>query len=104
MKSLTRRSFLRKSALAAGVVSWSARSWAAVPGANEDIRLAVIGFNGRGKDHIKAWTSISGVRLTALCDVDTKVLQAGADRLASSGTKVETYQDIRQLLQSKNVD
>jgi len=104
MKSLTRRSFLKQSALAAGVVSWSARSWAAVPGANEDIRLAVIGFNGRGKDHIKAWTSISGVRLTALCDVDTKVLQAGADRLASSGTKVETYQDIRQLLQSKNVD
>jgi predicted dehydrogenase len=104
MKTITRRSFLKQSALAAGVVSWSARSWDAVAGANDDIRLAVIGFNGRGKAHIEAWTSISGVRLTALCDVDTKVLQAGADRLASDGTKVETYQDIRQLLQSKNVD
>jgi predicted dehydrogenase len=104
MKSLTRRSFLKQSALGAGVLGWSARSWAAVAGANEDVRLAVVGFNGRGKDHIKAWTSTPGVRLTALCDVDKKVLDAEADRLASSGTKVEAYQDIRQLLQSKNVD
>jgi predicted dehydrogenase len=36
--------------------------------------------------------------------VDKKVLEAEADRLASGGTKVEAYQDIRQLLQSKNVD
>ncbi len=104
MHKLTRRSFLKKSALAAGVVGWSARSWSQVPGANDDVRLAVIGFNGRGKDHIKAWTHIPGVRLTALCDVDTKVLDAEVARLASNGTTVEAYQDIRKLLQSKNVD
>jgi predicted dehydrogenase len=104
MKNLTRRSFLKQSALGAGVLGWSARSWAAVPGANDDIRLAVVGFSGRGKDHIKAWTETPGVRLTALCDVDKKVLQAEADRLASGGTKVEAHQDIRQLLLSKNVD
>jgi predicted dehydrogenase len=104
MKTLTRRSFLKQSALAAGVVGWSARSWDAVAGANGDVRVAVIGFNGRGKDHIKAWTTISGVRLTALCDVDKKVLDAEVSLLSSSGTNVEGYQDIRQLLQSKNVD
>ncbi len=82
----------------------SARSWAAVPGANEDIRLAVIGFNGRGKEHIAAWTTTAGVRLTALCDVDREVLDAEVRRLDSKGTKVEAYQDIRKLLQSKNVD
>jgi predicted dehydrogenase len=104
MKSLTRRSFLKKSALAAGVLGWSARSWARVPGANDDIRVAVIGFNGRGKDHIKEWTKMSGVRLTALCDVDKKILDEEAARLDAAGTKVEAYQDIRQLLESKNVD
>jgi hypothetical protein len=66
--------------------------------------VAVVGFNGRGKDHIKEWSKLAGVRLTALCDVDKKVLEAEADRLATVGTKVEAYQDIRQLLQSKNVD
>jgi predicted dehydrogenase len=75
-----------------------------VPGANDDVRVAVVGFNGRGKDHIKEWTKMAAVRLTALCDADKKILDAEAGRLASAGTKVESYQDIRQLLQSKNVD
>jgi predicted dehydrogenase len=104
MKTLTRRSFLKQSALGAGVLGWSARSWARVPGANDDIRMAVIGFNGRGQEHISAWTKAPGVRLTALCDVDTKVLDAAVTKLGSNGTTVEAYQDIRKLLQSKNVD
>ncbi len=104
MKTLTRRSFLKQSALGAGVLGWSARSWARVPGANDDIRMAVVGFNGRGQEHISAWTKAPGVRLTALCDVDTKVLDAAVTKLGSSGTTVEAYQDIRKLLQSKNVD
>jgi predicted dehydrogenase len=104
MKKLTRRSFIRSTALGAGVLGLSARSWARVPGANDDVRLAVVGFHGRGGDHIKAWTAMKGVRLTALCDVDSNVLDAEVKRLAAKGTTVEAYQDIRKLLQSKNVD
>jgi predicted dehydrogenase len=104
MKTLTRRSFVKQSALGLGVLGWSARSWARVPGANDDVRIAVIGFNGRGKDHIKEWTKMAGVRLTALCDVDKNVLDAEVSRLNSAGTSVEGHQDIRQLLESKNVD
>jgi predicted dehydrogenase len=66
--------------------------------------MAVIGFNGRGGNHISAWTAMQGVRLTALCDVDTKVLEAAVSKLAAKGTTVEAYQDIRKLLESKNVD
>jgi len=104
MKKLTRRSFIKNTALGAGVLGLSARSWAKVPGANDDIRMAVIGFHGRGGDHIKAWTTTKGVRLTALCDVDSNVLDAEVKRLAAKGTKVESYQDIRKLLESNNVD
>jgi predicted dehydrogenase len=104
MNKITRRSFLKQSALGAGVLGLSARSWAAIPGANEDIRMAVVGFNNRGKEHMDAWTTAPGVRLTALCDADKKVLDAGVSRLDSKGVKVEAYQDIRKLLQSKNVD
>jgi len=107
MKNLTRRSFLKKSAIGMGVVGLSARSWSRVLGANEDIRMAVIGCNlpgGRGKDHINAWTKMEGVRLTAVCDVDTRVLDAWVSQLSAQGTTIETYQDIRKLLESKNVD
>ena len=87
MKNLTRRSFLKKSALGAGVLGWSARSWSQVPGANDDIRMAVVGFNGRGKLHRRL--DQSGVRLTALCDVDKKVLDAEVKQLGTKGTTVE---------------
>jgi predicted dehydrogenase len=104
MNNMTRRTFLKRSALAAGVMGFAARSWAQVPGANEDIRVAVVGFNGRGRSHISSWLKTKGVRLTALCDVDSKVIEAELGRIEKDGPKVETYTDIRKLLASKNVD
>jgi predicted dehydrogenase len=104
MQKLTRRGFLKQAAFATGALSLSARSWSQVPGANQDIRVAVIGFNGRGKDHIKEWGRIAGARLTALCDVDRAVLDAGVKRCAENGARVAGYTDIRKLLESKNVD
>jgi predicted dehydrogenase len=47
---------------------------------------------------------MAGVRLTALCDVDSKVLEAEVKRLGEAKTTVEAYTDIRKLLASKNVD
>jgi predicted dehydrogenase len=104
MKKFTRRSFLKQAAFAAGAVSLSARSWSQVVGANQDIRVAVIGFNGRGKEHIKEWGKIAGVRLTALCDVDRAILDAEVKRCADKGVRVAGYTDIRKLLESKDVD
>ncbi len=73
-------------------------------GANDDIRVAVVGFNAQGKAHIRAYQQMPGVRLVALCDVDEKVLQTQADALAKENIKVQTYRDIRKLLDSKEVD
>ena len=104
MKNITRRTFLKRTALAAGAMGWTAQSWSQVRGANEDIRMAVVGFHDRGKSHIEAWTKLKGVRLTALCDVDSKVLQAEVERLAGDGHQVQGYTDIRKLLADPNVD
>lgn len=73
-------------------------------GANGDIRVAVVGFNQQGKAHIRAYQRMPGVRLVALCDVDEKVLQTQADQLAKDGVNVKTYRDLRELLDSKEVD
>jgi predicted dehydrogenase len=104
MKKLTRRNFLKTTVLAAGALSLPVRSWAQVAGANNDIRMAVVGFNGRGKDHISGWQKAPGVRLVALCDVDRKVLDAGVKSCADKGFAVEGFTDIRKLLDSKNLD
>src|SRR5579872_2579696 len=106
MSKINRRSFLKQTALAAGALSFSAKSWAQVNGANNDIRVAVVGFNGRGKDHIKELRGLkkSGVRIVALCDVDSKVLDGGLADAQEKGESVVGYSDIRKLLENKDVD
>jgi len=100
MKNLNRRTFLKSTALAAATFSVPARSWAQVAGSNSDVRVAVVGFNGRGGDHIKALKKADGARITALCDADKNVLARGVNNVG----EVESYTDIRKLLESKNVD
>jgi predicted dehydrogenase len=76
-----------------------------VRGANDEIRVAVVGINGRGGSHISAFGDMKGVRLVALCDVDRKVLGNKAQAFEKkSGRKVETYVDIRKLLENKDID
>ena len=100
----TRRRFLQSSLAATAALSLPARLRAATEGANGDIRVAIVGFNGRGGDHIKNFTGIKGVRLVALCDVDAKVLERGAAQLKNKNLDVQTFQDYRKLLESKEVD
>jgi predicted dehydrogenase len=100
----TRRNFLKGAAASAGAIAWTASSWAQVAGANGDLRVAVIGFNGRGKDHIEGFRKVPGVRLVALCDVDSKVLGAQTAKLDAAGIKTIGYSDVRALLDSKEVD
>ncbi len=104
MKSLNRRSFLKSTALTAAAFSLPARSWAQVEGSNSDVRVAIVGFHGRGSDHISGFSKLSGVRITALCDIDQDVLGKGQAKLKAENKDVEVFTDIRKLLESKNVD
>jgi predicted dehydrogenase len=105
MAKFSRRSFLKNTAWAAAAAAvWPARSWAQTAGANGDIRIAVIGLNGRGKSHIDAFPRIPGVRLVALCDVDTAILNRAAQALRDKGNPVQTYGDARELLARPDID
>jgi len=106
MKTINRRTFLKTTALGAAAVGLPASSWARVPGANDDIRVAIVGFGGRGKDHIDGMRKLAnkGVRIVALCDVDEKILNAGVDSFAKRNEKVEGFTDIRKLLEFKDLD
>jgi predicted dehydrogenase len=103
-QQFTRRSFLRGTIVAGAALSLPARLYASVDGANSDIRIGVIGFNGRGQDHISGLLKCKGVRLTALCDVDQRVLDKGKAQLEKKGQQVQTYTDLRKMLESKEID
>ena len=104
MKRLNRRSFLTRTALASATVSWSARSWAQVASANEDVRVAIVGFGGRGGNHIDGFTKQKGVRLTGLCDVDTDILNKEKKKWADKGVEVSAVTDMRRFMEDKNID
>ncbi len=69
MKKSSRRSFV-KTTIGAGFGLALARPHSKVLGANDEIRVAVVGINGRGGSHISGFRKIPGVRIAALCDID----------------------------------
>src|SRR5438045_4161272 len=117
-KQLDRRSFLKTTVISATTLSVfpalaaenrkavAAESSASVSvvGANGDIRCAVVGFHGRGQSHMQDLRGLKGVRLVALCDVDSKVLERGVASCESAGQKVQGYTDVRKLLENKDID
>jgi len=99
----TRRTFIRGTvASAAGIAALP--SYAAPLGANADVRVAVIGFNGRGAGHIGSLLGIKGVRLVALCDVDKKVMEKHVAALAKKNITVKQYSDFRECCADKDID
>jgi predicted dehydrogenase len=104
MMHLTRRQFV-KGSVAAGLGLVYAGPSARVLGANNDIRVAVVGINGRGGSHISGFGNMKGVRVVAFCDVDRKVLDSKAAAFEKKyNQKVQTYVDIRKMLESKDID
>lgn len=106
-----RRQFL-KSTLAAGVAPFISGgiAGAQIIGANNRLRLAVAGLNGRGKSHIDGFLGQKGVEIAYLIDPDKKVL---AKRMADLRKKVEGkglpfttkgISDVREALGDKNLD
>jgi predicted dehydrogenase len=104
MTKPTRRTFLATSALAGASASLPARSWAQVPGANGDVRVAVIGLYGKGKDHVESFRALPGVRVVALCDVDSVVLEKAAQATPANAPRPQTFTDLRELLARPDID
>ncbi|OHB75852.1 MAG: hypothetical protein A2Z25_01355 [Planctomycetes bacterium RBG_16_55_9] len=71
---------------------------------NDDIRIAIVGLRKKGKEHIDIFSRVPGVRIVALCDVDTTFLDMEAGKLEASGQKVAKYKDYRKLLDDKDID
>ncbi len=113
MGKLTRKEFVKSSlvtaaagpALLQSCQTVSRRSvWSRPRGANEDIRVGVIGFRGQGAGHIRRWRQIQGVRVVALCDVDSDIVAREVKKFTDRNEKVQTYTDVRDLLDNKDID
>lgn len=101
--SITRRQFIGTSTGAVIAAGTMARS--TVFGANDRVRMACVGLNGRGGEHLKNFSGYARSEVVALCDVDERVLARRSRELEKrTGKKAKLYTDIRDVLADEGVD
>jgi Predicted dehydrogenases and related proteins len=115
----TRRTFLKTAAVGAAtaIITPSAVGSeivnpsvipASAKGANDRIRVAVLGLNGRGNNHVEEIMGLAqkaNVEVAVLCDPDMVILkEKAADFKKKYGKDVAIEQDFRRTYDNKNID
>jgi predicted dehydrogenase len=99
MSGASRRTFLKTAALgtAAAVLAFPRST---VMGANDRVRVGMIGVGDRGSELLKQIRDVSGVELVAMADVYSR----RRDDVKGKVPGIQTFADYRQLLDMKDVD
>src|SRR5690349_25133452 len=87
---VSRRHFLRSSALIAGGAALASPALLRGKSLNEKLNIAVIGSGGRGASNLE---SVASENIVALCDVNGKNL----DRAAAKFPKARKFTDFRKV-------
>lgn len=108
----SRRDFIKKTAgVSAGLVvggvlpGFSASSYKRIPGANEMLRVSVMGVNSRGNALAKNFAFQENCEVIHICDVDSRATEkciAAVEKVQNK--KPAGFVDIRKSLESRDVD
>ncbi len=101
---MQRRTFV-KTAAGALAASPAFAAGARVLGANDTIRVAVLGVNGRGQSHYNGLQPLKNVEVTHFVDPDLEVGRQRAGEFEEKhGHRPEVVQDLRRVLENKDID
>jgi predicted dehydrogenase len=98
MSDQSRRTFLKQAAL--GTAAVLAYPSATVLGANDRVRVAMIGVGDRGTDLLNQVLKVSNVDLVAMADVYSR----RRDQAKSKVPGLQTFSDYRRVLDMKDID
>jgi predicted dehydrogenase len=74
-------------------------------GANDRINVAIMGIRGRGQAHLDEFLKLKETNVVALCDVDSRTFAGSIKKIEGKGGKTpRCEQDIRRILEDKNID
>jgi predicted dehydrogenase len=91
---------LHRRDLVRGLAAVSAASYARVLGANDRIRLGLIGAGDRGRHDMSQFQAAGGVDVAAVCDVYAEQI----DKARQKAPNAKNFNDHRKLLELKDVD
>ncbi len=107
-KQITRRQFTQKGVLAAttvlGTSSASSQSKQLTFGANDRVRIGMIGVGNRGGQLLDAFLANPDAQVVAICDIYKPHLEKTAARFGKLGKKVDSYSDFRKLIERPDLD
>jgi predicted dehydrogenase len=101
-----RREFIRTSA-AAGVALAALPAWVRADASSpaNRVRVAVVGTNNRGLDHIETLAGIDNAEIAYVCDVEDGALAKGVAHAAKfPGVQPRALKDFRRALDDKTID
>jgi hypothetical protein len=112
MSKTSRRSFIKKSALAVtGAGIYSSMAMSSTLGAPKSrVNIGVVGLNNFGWDNMNRLLQVTDqpVHCVALCDVDQEILERRAKQLKETfpvtAGNIKLYNDFRKLIEDKDVD
>jgi len=101
-----RRKFLKTTLIAGAAAHVPLPTWAQVRGANDALRVGVAGVNGQGWFHVGNFHAKDDVRVVAICDPDRELLRRRRAEFETEnqGEKLETFTDIREMLDRDDLD
>lgn len=99
---MNRKNFLKAGAILAATTIYSPTNAFNAP--QPKIRVGLIGVNGMGWSNLNALLKVENVVCTALCDVDSNVLEKRRKELGERGIQVKTYADHKKLLKDNIID
>jgi len=103
---LARRTFVMRTAAVGAAVSVPMLAGSRLFGANEEIRVGVVGLGGRGLGaHVPGMQNQKAVRIVAIADPDAKRLGAAASAIDRNyQLRVDQYRDMRKLFERQDID
>jgi predicted dehydrogenase len=112
LKPKSRREFIGKSvagiaAIYAGGIlpGFSAGSYSRIMGANEKVRLSVMGVNARGNALARNFLRLEDAEIVHVCDVDSRAVDKCCAAVGEiQGRKPTGFGDFRKSLDSKDID
>src|SRR4051794_19340913 len=105
-EEITRRGFVGAVGISAGAaVARQTAGAAAAPGANDKVRIGLIGAGSRGNQVLKTFLENDQVDVVAVADVDDQHASETADTIEKARKKRPTTgRDYREILDDKDID
>lgn len=108
-----RRDFIKKASASSAAIAvggtafgFSAKSYANIIGANDKIRVATIGLNGRGSGMSGTFAKQKNTEVACVCDVDKRAMPKAVNSVTRAGqtTTPKMEGDCRKVLENKTID